>query len=318
MRAARPAHGATQGGDQLGQYLFGVGLLTHDRSHLAFELQELLLLILAGDGPPDPAIPSELSGCIKGWSAVERDPMQIALRIPHPEFEVFERPLRLHIGLMLVPVDLMQIERIKLPAAFAEGGTRPLAAQRAHDTVRDIAHPVVCIGLPHPVRRQLRQVTKLRFARGELLRHRTHGGDVLHDAGEPAHAPAAPTFGACHAAHPDLVAVRAAKAVFNACFIALSDGASVRVLPAFAVLGVDPLKECPRIKRVSPWFAAEQTMRAVAPEIPLRGEIEHPRPHDREAFGGAVLGLESVKASSDIATAVEALKDAQQHETDQA
>ena len=146
---------------------------------------------------------------------------------------------------MAVPVGTQEVGLGHLPTAPTDERAPP-RAEHGVDRIGQERDAVLRVGLPDPVRAQVREVAELRLARRELLLHRAHAGDVLHDARHPHGLAVLVALRPPDAADPDDVAVRTHPAELDARLAAAAQRAPMRFLPALLVVRVDVGEELGR------------------------------------------------------------------------
>src|SRR5690606_20737831 len=160
------------------------------------------------------------------------------------DLEVLEGLVRVEDLAMLRPVGGHRLGRdpVALPAATPDPAPLPLPEHGIH-AVGQPGKAMLRVGLPDPVRTELRELAELRFARGELALHRPHAGDVEHDALEAVDGAVAPANRARDRAHPHGLAVGPQVAVLDLRLAAIAHDPAVQVGPSTLVVAMQADQE---------------------------------------------------------------------------
>ena len=294
LHAADPAELAAQGDDDGGDHALRIGLLAHDRGDVALDLEQHALLLLEGDVAAGAAVAGEASAVVEHRATAQRQVVHLALRIDLRELEILERPVCLAGRPMRVPVGMQEVGLGMVPAAPPDQGAPPRPDHRV-DRIRQERDAVLRIGLPDPVGAQVGEVAELGFARGQLLLHRAHAGDVLHHAGDAHRFAAGVALGTRHAAYPDHFAVGPDPAEFHPCLAPVAHARAVGLLPARLIVGMDVGEELGRRRHAGGRVDAEQPQRAGAQLQRVVPQVVHPRTERGQVLGRIVALLELVQ-----------------------
>ena len=130
-----------------------------------------------GDVAPHSSITPKHTSIVKDGGSADGYPVQPAFGVTSADFKVAKFPAGVQIVPMSLPVGVCQIQRLNFPPRQANKGVLRQPNQR-HKIAIEPQKTVLRVLFPVPVRRQLRQTAKSRFARhqGRLNPHML--GDV--------------------------------------------------------------------------------------------------------------------------------------------